>query len=114
MKVYKYNIKEKSHRKTDGFYKYWVNDPTPTKTVKVVAGQTAKVNAEDNLYCIKWATGDYWYGKEHLFGDDAVYKSLGNITFTTTRSGNWIHYQYLELDLADTSISSSTIKPEAF
>ena len=28
---------------TDGTYKYWVNDPTPTKTVTVKAGQTAKV-----------------------------------------------------------------------
>ena len=28
---------------TDGVYKYWVNDPTPTKTVTVKAGETAKV-----------------------------------------------------------------------
>ena len=28
---------------TDGAYQYWVNDPTPTKTVTVKAGQTAKV-----------------------------------------------------------------------
>ena len=28
---------------TDGAYKYWVNDPTPTKTVTVKAGETAKV-----------------------------------------------------------------------
>ena len=32
---------------TDGAYKYWVNDPTPTKTVKVVAGQTAKVTFQN-------------------------------------------------------------------
>lgn len=89
-------------------------DSSKYKLVYIRAGQTAKLNVEDGSYTVKWVTGQYWYGKEHLFGDDAVYKSLGNITFTTTRSGNWIHYQYLELDLADTSISSSTIKPEAF
>ena len=28
---------------TDGEYKYWVNDPTPTKTVTVKTGETAKI-----------------------------------------------------------------------
>ena len=32
---------------TDGEYKYWVNDPTPTKSVTVVAGQTAKVTFQN-------------------------------------------------------------------
>ena len=31
----------------DGEYKYWVNDPTPTKSVTVVAGQTAKVSFQN-------------------------------------------------------------------
>lgn len=32
---------------TDGAYKYWVNDTEPTKTVTVVAGQTAKVTFQN-------------------------------------------------------------------
>ena len=32
---------------TDGAYKYWVNDPNPTKTVTVTAGQTAKVTFQN-------------------------------------------------------------------
>ena len=34
---------------TDGAYQYWLNDPNPTKTVTVTAGQTAKV-AFQNQY----------------------------------------------------------------
>ena len=32
---------------TDGEYKYWLNDPNPTKTVTVTAGQTAKVTFQN-------------------------------------------------------------------
>jgi len=32
---------------TDGEYKYWLNDPEPTKTVTVTAGQTAKVTFQN-------------------------------------------------------------------
>lgn len=34
---------------TDGEYEYWQNDPEPTKTVTVVAGQTATVTFENRL-----------------------------------------------------------------
>ena len=65
-------------------------------------------------YSIKWVTGQYWFGKDHMFGDDAQYKSIGNVTFTTTRQGNWIHYQYLELELSDLTLFPTTIKAEDF
>ncbi len=32
---------------TDGNYKYWVNDPTPTKTITVKAGETATVTFQN-------------------------------------------------------------------
>ena len=32
---------------TDGAYKYWVNDPSPSRTVTVKAGETAKVTFEN-------------------------------------------------------------------
>lgn len=32
---------------TDGAYQYWLNDPNPTKTVTVTAGQTAKVTFQN-------------------------------------------------------------------
>ena len=38
----KYTVTE-----TDGVYKYWLNDAQPTKTVTVVAGQTAKVTFQN-------------------------------------------------------------------
>lgn len=90
------------------------SDSTKYKLVYIRAGQTAKINVADGTYVLKWVTGEYWYGKEHMFGDEGQYKSLYTVTFTTTRSGNWIHYQYLELDLADTSLFPSSIKADEF
>lgn len=89
-------------------------DSTKYKLVYVRAGQTTKINVADGTYSLKWVTGDYWYGKDHMFGDDAEYKRSYTVTFTTTRSGNWIHYQYLELDLSDSDLFPSTIGAEDF
>lgn len=89
-------------------------DPTKFKMVYVRAGQSTKVNIKDGNYYIKYATGDYWYDKDHLFGPDTVYKSKGTVEFTTTRSGNWIHYWYLELDMTSPSFSSTSINANDF
>lgn len=89
-------------------------DSSKYKLVYIRAGQTAKINVADGTYSIKWVTGQYWFGKDHMFGDDAQYKSSGNVTFTTTRQGNWIHYQYLELELSDPTLFPTTIKAEDF
>ena len=40
---------------TDGAYPYWINDPTPTKTVTVKAGETSTVTFQNQ-----------WYGKAQI------------------------------------------------
>ena len=74
---------------TDGAYKYWVNDPTPTKTVTVKAGQTAKVTFTNQwrgqAQIIKTATnGGTVEGWEFTIKD-----SNGNLlgTYTTDAAG---------------------------
>jgi len=89
-------------------------DSSKYKMVYVQAGKTAKVNLKDGTYSVKWVTGEYWYGKDHLFGDDGKYRSRGTAEFTTTRDGSWIHYWYYDFDLSDPGFSSTTITAKDF
>ena len=91
-----------------------VSDPSIYKLVYVRAGQSTKVNVKDGTYSIKWATGEYWFGKDHMFGPDTVYKQKGTVDFTTTRDGSWIYYWYMDLNLSETPSAGSTINASAF
>lgn len=89
-------------------------DPSKYKLVFVRAGEKAKVNVEDGIYSIKWATGQYWYSKDLLFGDDTVYRSKGTAEFTTTYKGNWVYFWYLDLDMSSSDFRSSSIDAKDF
>lgn len=89
-------------------------DASKYKMVFVRAGETAKVNLENGTYSIKYTTGTYWFGKEHLFGDDGAYFGKGTADFTTSRSGNWIYYWSFKLDMTDSSFNSYTISANEF
>ena len=73
---------------TDGFYKYWVNDPTPTKTVKVVAGQTAKVTFQNQwrgqAQIVKTATNGGSVAGWHFEVKDSSGKVVGNYETDST------------------------------
>jgi len=77
---------------TDGAYKYWVNDPTPTKTVVVKAGKTAKVTFQNQwrgqAQIVKTATnGGSVEGWEFTI-TDADGNTVG--TYTTDATGKII------------------------
>lgn len=91
-----------------------VSNPDNYKLVYVRAGQSTKVNVQDGTYSIKWATGEYWFGKDHMFGPDTVYKNKGNVVFTTTKDGRYIYYRYLNVDLSDSSTTASIIDANSF
>ena len=73
---------------TDGFYKYWVNDPTPTKTVKVVAGQTAKVTFQNQwrgqAQIVKTATNGGSVAGWHFEVKDSSGNVVGNYETDST------------------------------
>ena len=73
---------------TDGAYKYWVNDPTPTKTVKVVAGQTAKVTFQNQwrgqAQIVKTATNGGSVAGWHFEVKDSNGKVVGNYQTDST------------------------------
>ena len=58
---------------TDGVYPYWHNDPNPTKTVKVKAGETAKVTFENQ-----------WIGKAEIVKTTTNGGTLKGWKFTVT------------------------------
>lgn len=67
---------------TDGTYKYWVNDPTPTKTVTIVAGQTAKVTFQNQwrgqAQIVKTATNGGSVEGWHFEVKDSAGNVVGN------------------------------------
>lgn len=73
---------------TDGAYKYWVNDPTPTKTVTVKAGETAKVTFTNQwrgqAQIVKTATNGGSVAGWHFEVKDAAGKVVGNYTTDAT------------------------------
>lgn len=69
---------------TDGVYPYWHNDPNPTKTVKVKAGETAKVTFENQ-----------WIGK-------------AEIVKTTTNGGTLKGWQFTVTDSSGTKVGTYT------
>ena len=92
-----------------------IADASKYKMVYVRAGQTVKVNMEDGTYCIKWATGEYWYDADHMFGSDTVYKQRqNNMEFITTTEGNTIYFWYTEIDLMENPNMGNTIDESKF
>ena len=89
-------------------------DPSKYKMVYVRAGQKATVNVEDGTYSIKWAAGKYWYNKDHLFGDDTQYRSIGTVGFNTTYGNNRVYFSYVDLDMTSSSLSATPIDADDF
>lgn len=89
-------------------------NPDKYKLVYVRAGEEAKVNLKDGSYTVKFATGQYWFDKDHLFGDDTVYKRTDDVDFDTNISGNWIYYWSYKLDMTDYGFNATLINKNAF
>lgn len=91
------------------------SDSGKYKMVYVRAGLTTKINVEDGNYIIKWATGDYWFEKDHYFGNDTVYEQeQGYLEFTTRWEGNTVYFWTFTLDLNDNVHDSAAIRPDEF
>lgn len=90
-------------------------DSTKYKLVYVRAGETTSIKVKDGTYALKFASGKYWYDKDHLFGDDTFYgKRTSSCTFNTTRSGSWVYYQYLPVSLYKNASSTLSITASQF
>ena len=74
---------------TDGAYQYWLNDPNPTKTVTVTAGQTAKVTFQNQYrgqaQIIKTATNGGSVEGWHFTVKDSSGNKVGD--YVTDASG---------------------------
>ena len=85
------------------------------KLVYVRAGMSTRINVKDGDYLIKWATGEYWFDKEHHFGNDTVYEQeQGYLAFVTRWEGNMVYFWTFTLDLNDNVHDSAAIRPDEF
>ena len=73
---------------TDGAYQYWLNDPNPTKTVTVTAGQTAKVTFQNQYrgqaQIIKTATNGGSVEGWHFTVKDSAGNKVGDYVTDST------------------------------
>ena len=73
---------------TDGAYQYWLNDPNPTKTVTVTAGQTAKVTFQNQYrgqaQIIKTATNGGSVEGWHFTVKDSAGNNVGDYVTDST------------------------------
>ncbi len=69
---------------TDGAYKYWVNDPAPTKTVTVKAGETAKVTFQNQ-----------WRGQTQIIKTATNGGSVAGWHFTVKNSNGTVIGNYV-------------------
>ena len=89
-------------------------DTSKYKMIYIRAGESGQIKVKDGVYSVEWASGEHWYNKDHMFGDETVYrKRAGNTTFSTRYEGNWVYYYYLQLD-ADDLKNGLTISADEF
>ena len=91
-------------------------DPSKYKLVYIRAHEEAEIKLKDGFYNVKLATGQYWYDKELLFGDDTVYEAymLNPVEFSTTYSGNWVYFHGYKLDMTSALFLTEPIKASEF
>ena len=94
------------------------SDPKTTVTLYVRANKSATVHVKNGKYSLRYATGDKWYGSTELFGSGTRYYSADTtLSFTTSRSGNYINYQTYTITLyrvAGGNLSTSSISGDEF
>lgn len=95
-----------------------INDPAQYVLFYVRAGEEATVKVKDGSYVAKYATGEYWFDKDSLFGSDTAYtKAEDVLEFTTTREGNSIYYTTIQITLYEViggDLETSEIDPNTF
>lgn len=84
----------------------------------VRAGENATVYVPDGSYTVKYTTGQYWFGTESMFGQNASFSRADDIfTFETTQNGSYIYYDSITITLytvVDGSLETEEISAEEF
>jgi hypothetical protein len=83
-------------------------------SVFVHGGSTINLDVPLGTYCIKYASGDHWYGSTHLFGPEtAYYKADSSFDFRVT--GNQVSGYTLTLyKVEDGNLQTTQISPNEF
>lgn len=66
-------------------------------------GETASAKLENGSYHVYYTEGEYWFDKDHGFGDDATYgKAKNGLSLDSWISGNMVYYYRYDLDFSNT------------
>ena len=90
------------------------NSQKQVMTVFVRGGNTVSTEVPLGTYEVKYASGEKWYGYEHLFGADTGYSKAESL-FTFKNTGNQISGYTISLyRVTNGNLRTSSINPEQF
>lgn len=84
----------------------------PVLTVFIRSGQTIEVDVPTGSYDLKYAIGDTWYGRQHLFGPETEYLEA-NDTFNFEIIGQRVRGHRIELIVQEGGNLSTAPIPES-
>ena len=83
-------------------------------TVFVRGGETVNVDVPLGTFIVKYASGDSWYGYDHLFGENTAY-SKASTDFTFDQSGSEVNgYTITLYEVPYGNLQTERIKPNEF
>jgi hypothetical protein len=82
-------------------------------TVFVRSGHQVDMRVPFGTYVMKYASGQKWYGYEHLFGPNTAYNKAGS-TYAFRREGDKIKGFQITMNHAEGNDTPSPIKPNDF
>jgi hypothetical protein len=86
----------------------------PVLTVFVRGGETVNVDAPLGTFIVKYASGERWYGYDHLFGENTAY-SKATTYFTFDQTGTKVNgYTITLYEIPNGNLRTKRIKPNEF
>ena len=86
----------------------------PVMTIFVRGGNTVSTEVPLGTYEVKYASGEKWYGHEHLFGPDTSYSKADTQLRFENRGGQISGYTITLYRVTNGNMRTKSIKPEQF
>jgi len=92
-----------------------ISNPDNDMAFFVKRGNTVNLDVPLGTYSVYYATGDIWYGTQHLFGSSTVYcKCDGTFNFYISSDGYYNGYTLELIEQHNGNLDTETVNPSEF
>jgi len=92
-----------------------ITNPDNDMAFFVKRGNTVKLDVPLGTYRVYYATGDIWYGTQHLFGSSTIYcKCDGTFNFYISSDGYYSGYTLELIEQHNGNLDTETVNPSEF